>query len=298
MNDSVRLNENPGATMIRRLRAQPPVLAAGAAVLIALSAIAGDAPAAAKPKPKLGYKDTPMLPGGRWRVHDGDRPQPPITTPGTASTQEQPGTAPSDAVVLFSGENGDRSRWRKEGGGPPGWTFENGEIVVKPGTGALASKDEFGDCQLHLEFAAPNPPRGSDQGRGNSGLLMFGKYEIQILDSYKNLTYPDGQAAAIYGQFPPLVNAARPPGRWQSYDVVFIAPRFKADGSLESPARATVFHNGVLVHHDRALIGPMKFRGIGEYKAHGPKGPIVLQDHGDLVRFRNIWVRPLASLEN
>jgi hypothetical protein len=127
---------------------------------------------------------------------------------------------------------------------------------------------------------------------------MFGKYEIQILDSYQNLTYPDGQASAIYGQFPPLVNASRPPGQWQSYDVVFIAPRFKADGSLESPARATVFHNGVLVHHDRALIGPMTFRGIGQYKAHPPKGPVVLQDHSNPVRFRNIWVRPLATLEN
>jgi hypothetical protein len=283
--------------MTRRFCAHSTILASGAAAtLIALSAIGADGPATAKPK--LGYKDTPMLPGGRWHVHDGDRPLPPIVTPGSASTQDKAGTAPADAVVLFDGKDSSLSHWQKEGGGAPGWIFENGEIVIKPHTGALASKDEFGDCQLHLEFASPNPPKGSDQGRGNSGLLMFGKYEVQILDSYQNLTYADGQAAAIYGQFPPLVNASRPPGQWQTYDVVFIAPRFKTDGSLESPARATVFHNGVLVHHDRTLIGPMKFRGIGAYKAHGPKGPIVLQDHSNPVRFRNIWVRPLASLEN
>ena len=283
--------------MTRRFPAKFSALASGAALgLIALAAIGAEGPA--KAKPKLGYKDTPMLPGGLWHVHDGDRPQPPIVTPGTNSVQEKAGTAPSDAVVLFDGKDSSLSQWKTDKGGPATWIVEDGAIVIKPHTGTLASKDEFGDCQLHLEFASPNPPKGSDQGRGNSGLLFFGKYEVQILDSYDNLTYPDGQASAIYGQFPPLVNASRPPGQWQSYDVVFIAPRFKADGSLESPARATVFHNGVLVHHDRTLIGPMTFRGIGKYKAHAPKGPIVLQDHSNPVRFRNIWVRPLGSLEN
>jgi len=283
--------------MTRRFYVPLSALASSAAIaFIALSAIGADGQIAAKPK--LGYKDTPMLPGGLWHVHDGDRPQPPIINPGTPSTQDKPGTPPSDAVVLFDGTEASLSHWQKEGGGPPGWTFDNGNLVTKPHTGQLASKDLFGDCQIHLEFSTPTPPKGTDQGRGNSGLLIFGKYEIQILDSYQNLTYPDGQASAIYGQFPPLVNASRPPGQWQTYDVIFIAPRFKNDGSLESPARATVFHNGVLVHHDRTLIGPMTFRGIGKYKAHPPRGPIVLQDHSNPVRFRNIWVRPLGSLEN
>ncbi len=159
----------------------------------------------------------------------------------------------------------------------------------------IRTKQEFGDCQLHLEFATPTPPKGRDQGRGNSGVLFFGRYEIQVLDSFENLTYPDGQAAAIYGQYPPLVNASRPPGQWQSYDIVFTAPRFTEEGPLESPAYVTMFHNGVLVHNHRAPLGPMKFRGLAPYAPHGPKGPLMLQDHTNPVRYRNIWVRELAS---
>jgi hypothetical protein len=250
---------------------------------------------AAQDKPKLGFKDTPMLPGDKWHVHDGDRPQPPVIMPGSCSTQDAPGKAPSDAVVLFDGA--DLSHWGDRHGGPAKWLVEDGAIVIKAGSGAMQSRDSFGDCQIHLEFASPLPARGRDQDRGNSGVLIFGRYEIQILDSYQNLTYPDGQAAAIYGQYPPLVNASRPPGQWQAYDIVFTAPRFKSDGSVEAPAFVTVFHNGALVHNHAAVIGPMAYRKIARYTPHGPKGPLVLQDHGHPVRFRNIWVREIKGYD-
>ena len=161
------------------------------------------------------------------------------------------------------------------------------------------------DLQPRGVWRLPAPPRiclaGSsgehDQGRGNSGVMFFGRYEIQVLDCFNNLTYADGHAAAIYGQYPPLVNASRKPGAWQSYDIVFTAPRFKDDGSLESPAYATMFHNGVVVHNHTALIGPMAYRALAHYRPHGPKGPILLQDHGNPVRFRNIWVRPVKGYD-
>jgi hypothetical protein len=244
-------------------------------------------------KPKLGYKDTPMLPGGKWHVHDGDRPQPSIVTPGTSSTQDAPGRPPSDAVVLFDGK--DLSHWRDRKGGPAGWTVADGAVTIKSGAGDIVSKDEFDDCQLHIEWAAPDPPKGRDQGRGNSGVMFFGRYEIQVLDNFNNLTYADGQAAAVYGQTPPAVNACRPPGQWQSYDISFTAPRFRDDGSLESPAFVTVLHNGVVVQNHTALLGPMAFRALPKYEKHGPRGAILLQDHGNPVRYRNIWVRHLKS---
>jgi hypothetical protein len=240
---------------------------------------------------KVGFKDTPMLPGGKWRVHDSDRPFPPVVTPGTSSTQEEPGRPPSDAVVLFDGKN--LSHWRSRTDKPAPWKINDGALVIAPGSGEILSKDEFGDCQLHLEFAAPFPPQGHDQGRGNSGVMFFGRYEIQVLDCFQNPTYADGHAAAIYGQYPPLVNASRPPGQWQAYDIIFKAPHFKGDGSLETPAYVTMLHNGVLVHDHRPLIGAMAYRAVGKYQPHGPKGPILLQDHGNPVRFRNIWVREL-----
>jgi hypothetical protein len=248
-----------------------------------------------KAKPQLGYTDTPMQPYGTWRVHDGTRPQPRVITPATSSTQDAPGRPPSDAVVLFDGS--DLSKWRGRGEGPAGWKVEEGAMVIQPRTGSIRSKDEFGDCQIHLEWAAPTPPSGRDQGRGNSGIEIMGRYEIQILDSYENLTYPDGQAAAIYGQYPPLVNAARKPGEWQTYDIIFNAPRFKSDGSVESPAYVTMLHNGVLVHNHTALLGPVVFRGASKYAPHGPKGPISLQDHGNPIRFRNIWVREIKGYD-
>jgi hypothetical protein len=148
-----------------------------------------------------------------------------------------------------------------------------------------------------VEFATPSVVKGSDQGRGNSGVILLGRFEIQVLDSYENLTYPDGQAAAMYGQFPPLVNASRPPGEWQAYDIVFTAPRFTAAGPLEKPAVATVLHNGIVVHHATAFFGPTQYKSIGEYVPATATGPIRLQDHGNPVRYRNIWIRPLKGYD-
>ncbi|QDV33503.1 3-keto-disaccharide hydrolase [Tautonia plasticadhaerens] len=245
--------------------------------------------------PKLGYDDTPFLPGGAYRVHDGTRPQPPVVEPGTASTQEEPGTPPSDAVVLFDGS--DLAAWELPNGDDAPWQVEGGALVIAPRTGSIQTKQEFGDCQLHLEFASPEPAKGDGQGRGNSGVMFFGRYEIQVLDCFENPTYPDGQTAAIYGQYPPLVNSSRPPGQWQSLDIVFRAPKFKDDGSVAEPAYATVFHNGVLVHEHTPLLGAVAFRAVGTYRPHGPKGPLQLQDHGDPVRFRNIWIRELKGYD-
>lgn len=237
----------------------------------------------------VGYTDTPMLPGGKWHVHDPNRPQPKVVTPGPT---DQPGKPPSDAVVLFGGT--DLSKWRADKGGPAPWILDNGVIVCRPKSGDIYTKDEFGDVQLHLEFATPNPPNGDSQERGNSGVFLFGRYELQVLDSYHNRTYADGSCASIYGQSPPLVNASRPPGEWQTYDVIFIAPRFK-EAKLQSPAYITVFHNGVLVQNHTEILGETGHRILAKYAPHGPKGPIKLQDHGNLIRYRNIWVR---SLEN
>ena len=240
----------------------------------------------------VGYTDTPMLPGGKWHVHDPNRPQPKVVTPGTFSTPETPGKPPSDAVVLFGGK--DLAQWRSAGGKPAGWDVQDGVIVCKPKSGDIFTKDEFGDIQLHLEFATPTPPKGDSQDRGNSGVFLFGKYELQVLDSYQNRTYADGSCASIYGQYPPLVNVSRPPGEWQTYDAVFIAPRFK-EGKLESPAHITVFHNGVLVQNHVEILGESGHKILAKYTAHDPKGPIRLQDHGNTTRYRNIWVRPLEG---
>ena len=245
-------------------------------------------------KKNVGYSDTPMQPNGKWHVHDGSRPQPPVITPGTFSTQDTPGKPPSDAIILFDGT--DLSKWRKEKGEPAGWKVENGYMVVTPKAGDIFTKDEFGDCQLHIEWSAPNPPKGESQGRGNSGIFFMTLFELQVLDSYQNITYPDGQAAALYGQYPPLVNASRKPGEWQVYDVIFTAPRFSGS-KLETPAYITVMHNGVFVHNHTALLGPTGHRMIGTYTPQEPKGPLKLQDHGDPVRYRNIWVRPLKSYD-
>ena len=244
----------------------------------------------------VGYTDTPMLPGGKWHVHDPDRPQPKVVTPGTLSTPETPAKPPSDAIVLFDGA--DLSRWRNDHGEPSRWVVKEGAMTVPPKKGKDApaediwTKEEFGDIQLHLEFATPDPPHGDSQERGNSGVFLFGRYELQVLDSYHNRTYADGGCAAIYGQSPPLVNASRPPGEWQTYDVVFIAPRFK-DGKLESPAHITVFHNGVLVQNHTEILGETGHKILAKYKPHGPQGPLRLQDHGNPIRYRNIWVRPV-----
>ena len=243
----------------------------------------------------VGYQDTPMQPNGKWHVHDGLRPQPKVITPPTPSTQDKVGTPPSDAVVLFDGKNLDQ--WRKGKDEPAGWDVIDGAMVVKKGAGDILTKGEFGDCQLHVEWSAATPPRGDSQARSNSGIFLFGRYEFQVLDCYENPTYPDGQAGSIYGQTPPLVNASRKPGEWQTYDIVFTAPRFAGE-KLEKPAYVTIIHNGIIVQNHTELTGETPHRQVGTYKPHGPKGPIKLQDHGDPVRFRNIWIRELKPVDS
>ena len=227
----------------------------------------------------------------RWPVHDESRPQPQIVAPPTASTQEEPGRPPSDAVVLFNGE--DLSEWESNEGGAARWAVKDGYFHVVPGTGYIHTKRGFGDVQLHVEWSAPNPARGTGQDRGNSGVYLMGKYEVQVLDSYGNQTYPDGQAAAVYGQYPPLVNAMRPPGEWNVYDIVFRRPRFDSAGKLVSPAYFTVFHNGILVQDHVELTGPSSHRERPPYAAHEDRLPIFLQDHDHPTRYRNIWLREL-----
>jgi hypothetical protein len=227
----------------------------------------------------------------KWKIHDLSRPVPPIVTPGTSSTQETPGKPPSDAIVLFDGK--DLSQWLDKDNGSAKWKVENGYFEVVPQTGYIHTKTPFGDCQLHVEFSEPVPPKGESQERGNSGVFLMGLYEIQVLDSYENKTYADGQAGAVYGQYPPLVNASRSPGQWQWYDVVFHGPRFDSSGKLVRPARVTVFHNGVLIQDNVEPSGPTAHGERPPYKAGPDKLPLALQDHGNPVRYRNIWIREL-----
>ena len=238
-----------------------------------------------------GYTDTPLLPGGKWHVHDPNRPQPTVITPGTFSSQEKPGQPPSDAIVLFDGK--DLSQWRDVKGQPTKWVIDKGEMVVTPKSGDAWTKQEFGDMQLHVEFSEPSPAKGNGQGRGNSGVFLMGKYEVQVLDCYGNQTYPDGQTAALYGMHPPMVNACLKPGEWQVYDIVYTVPRFEKDGKLIAPGYVTVIQNGVVVQNHADFLGASGHRNLATYKAHPPTGPLKLQDHGNPVRFRNIWVRPL-----
>jgi len=224
----------------------------------------------------------------QWPQHSMDRPRPPVVNPGP---ERPPAPAPSDAVVLFDGAN--LSQWRADDGTAAKWTVRDGYVEVKPGTGTMVSARGFGDVQLHIEWRAPTPAQGEGQERGNSGVFLMGIYELQVLDSYQNDTYPDGQAGAIYGENPPLVNATRPPGQWQAYDVVFRRPHFNTDGSLVSPAHMTVFLNGVLIQDNFELVGPTANQARPPYKVHADKLPLRLQDHGNPVRYRNIWVREL-----
>ena len=212
-------------------------------------------------------------------------PEPPIVTAPSY------GTAPSDAIVLFDGT--DLSAWTNSEGGEAGWKVADGAATVVARSGPIKSRQAFGDVQLHIEWRTPATVVGDGQGRGNSGIFLMEKYELQVLDSYQNRTYSNGQAGSIYKQHIPLVNASRPPGVWQTYDVVFEAPRFKADGSVEKKAYMTVFHNGVLIHNRVELQGPTVYVGKPAYQAHPSKLPIMLQDHGNPTSFRNIWVREL-----
>ena len=266
------------------------LLAVGAASGVALTARAQQQTPPTPPKDTLGYQDTPLQANGKWHVHDGLRPQPPVIDPGTASTQDAPGRPPSDAVVLFDGT--DMSHWT-DGGKPAAWKVENGYMEVTPKTGSITSKEELGDVQLHVEWTAPTVVKGNGQGRGNSGIMFFnGKYEVQVLDSYNNPTYPDGQAAGIYNSYPPMANAMRKPGEWNVYDIMFEVPHFE-NGKLTKPGCVTVMHNGVCVQNHVELLGETTHKVRAAYHPHNPTGPLMLQNHGNPVRYRNIWYRDL-----
>jgi hypothetical protein len=234
----------------------------------------------------FGYKYTPIQPWSGYHVHDPDRPAPPKVAPGDPGAQDRPGTAPSDALVLFDGKN--LSQWA-----PTQWKVEDGCLVATEGP--LTTKKEFGDCQLHLEWQAPTEPADRVTNQGNNGVMLLGAIEVQIFDSYQVKIYPDGQAAAIYGQTPPLVNACRKPGQWQTYDIVFFAPKFDQAGKLLAPARITMLHNGLLVHHNQEVYGDTPHARIGSYQAVKARGPISFGAHHSPVRFRNIWIRPLQG---
>ncbi len=224
-----------------------------------------------------------------WAVHDRNRPQPKVVTPGTFSSAEQPGKPPSDAVILFDGT--DLSKWESaKDGSPAKWLVKDG--AVQAASGDIRTKDKFGDCQLHIEWAAPSEVKGSSQSRGNSGVFLMGLVEIQVLDSYNNVTYADGHAASVYGVNPPLVNAVRPPGEFQIYDIVFRRPIHK-EGKMLDPGYVTIFVNGVLAQDHTALEGRTGHMTRSRPRPFPEKGPLVLQDHGNPVRFRNIWYREL-----
>jgi hypothetical protein len=214
------------------------------------------------------------------------KPVPPKVTPST-----QPGGAPSDAIVLFDGSN--LNAWESLDGKPAPWDVKEGAMTVKAKAGNIRSRQSFGDCQLHIEWRSPLMEGKEGQARANSGVFLMGIYEVQVLDNYENKTYVNGQAASIYKQYPPLVNACRKPGEWQTYDIFFKAPRFSEKGSPISPAVVTVVHNGVLVQNGVSLWGPSMYIGLPTYTAHPAKLPLQLQDHGDPVSFRNIWIREL-----
>lgn len=246
----------------------------------------------ATPSPKLAHPPAPYLPGGKWHVNDMKRPAPPVVTPGSFSTPDAPAKPPSDAIVLFDGT--DVSQWESVKGGPAPWKVEDGAMVTAQTD--IQTKQKFGDVQVHVEYTEPTPATGTSQGRGNSGVFLMGQFEIQVLDNYNNPTYPDGQAAAVYAQTPPMANACRPPGEWQVYDIAFTAPRLDAQGNVSTPAYVTVFHNGVLVQNHTAIMGPTGPGRLTDYhNVHASEGPLRLQYHNGAVRFRSVWVRPLVE---
>lgn len=260
------------------------------ASLLTLAAVAAQT---AQPKDHtLGYDDTPIIPNQQWRVHDVSRPRPPMVTPASES-----GRPPSDAIVLFDGSNlGQWITYQRGQASAPKWKVEDGYFEVVPGTGSIQTREKFGDIQLHIEWAAPAVIKGKSQDRGNSGVIFMNRYEVQVLDSNGNDTYADGQAAAIYGQWPPMVNASRKPGEWQTYDIVFEAPRWEGT-KLARPAYVTVFHNGIVVHNRQEIIGTTPHAKVGVYEVHGAEEPLQLQNHGTPVRYRNIWVRRLKGYD-
>ena len=287
----------PAAPMISRLL---PPLATGAWLLgaCALGACAAASPQAPPSPDTVTVPDTmtptrphaPAPPG--WRQHDVDRPQPPRVEPAAPALPVAP---PSGAVVLIGPDGSGAEQWETDAGGPAPWPTRDGALVVAPGTGQIRTKASFGDVHLHVEWMPADEPEKTGQNRSNSGIfLVDGRYEVQVLDVWDNRTYADGRAGAIYGQFPPLADASRPPDQWQSFDVAFRMPRFDASGALLEEARMTVFHNGVLVQNNEVLPGMTIWLESLPYAAHGP-GRIALQDHGSPVRFRNLWVQRLPE---
>jgi hypothetical protein len=248
----------------------------------------------------LGYRGTPVIPGTTYGVHEGERPQPRVVTPGEAFSHGA--KPPSDAVVLFDGK--DLSKWQTARGGVPAWPVQDGYMQTGRG-GGIRTKERFADFQLHLEFATPERVQGEGQGRGNSGVIINGMYEIQVLDSFENRTYPDGQAGAMYGQYPPLANASKKPGEWQAYDIIFESPRWNEKNELVKKAAVTVLHNGVVLHHRKEFlgqtdgVGTVAHTALGAYPAqpHPPEVFIELQDHSNPVRFRNVWIRKIGEYD-
>jgi len=224
--------------------------------------------------------------GGDPKLSEVWQPEPRIITAGKTSLD-----APSDAIVLFNGK--DLSEWQGMDKKEAKWKLKDGYMIVTAGAGNIQTKKGFGDCQLHIEWKTPDSVKGESQGRGNSGIFFMGRYELQVLDNYNNRTYSNGQAGSIYKQFMPLVNVCRKPGEWQTYDVIFTAPRFNSDSTVKSSARITVLQNGVLVQNNVSLWGGTEYIGIPVYKMHGDKESIMLQDHGNPVCYRNIWIREL-----
>jgi len=241
----------------------------------------------------IGYTNMAEIPGTPWRIHDAVRPQPRVVTPGAA-----PGAPPADAIVLFNGK--DLSQWVQVVKGQvmdAKWPIRDGFFETGAGSGSIRTRENFGDVQLHLEFATPSNAEGHSQGRGNSGVILMGRYEIQVLDSFDNITYADGMAASIYGEYPPLVNVARKPGEWQSYDIIFEAPKFNGT-TLVAPAYFTVIWNGVLVHNRRPVMGSTSATKTQHaYTPHDAELPLTLQDHANPVRYRNVWIRRLTGYD-
>jgi Domain of Unknown Function (DUF1080) len=256
------------------------------AALISVLLASAAAPSGERP----GFRDTPILPGTNWHVHDSERPDPPVVSPGAAA-----GQPPSDAVVLLDGTS--QTAWKAR---EAPWMLADGILTAPPYAkgrkpNPIETVEGFGDVQLHLEFRTPMPDGTTGQIPGNSGIWFMQRYEVQILDGFANPTYADGTLGALYGWKPPLVNAARRPGEWQSYDIIFERPRFAADGSLVRPAYATVLLNNVVVQHRQPFLGTTVWRKIATYTPHADSLPLQLQDHGSPVSFRNIWARRLPE---
>ncbi|MFM1868844.1 MAG: hypothetical protein RL591_2252 [Planctomycetota bacterium] len=253
--------------------------------LVALVALPATFLIAAAPLAQDAAKATDKTDKKEWGVHDKDRPQPAMVAPGGH------GKAPSDAIVLFDGKNLDAwtgGQWEVKS------DANGGYFQVKPGSGNIRTKEGFGSCQFHIEWMVPESCNCNGQQGCNSGVFFMDRYELQILGSNPNKTYVDGMAGSMYGQYPPLVNACNPNGQWNTYDVIFHAPKFKSDGAVEKAGTMTVFLNGVLVQDHSEIWGATAHAAKAKYSAHEPKLPIGLQDHGDALCFRNVWIRPLA----